>query len=274
MSEFSKRFSKIFVVQNSWMRAGSLTNDFAEMAEEAYGNFLAEIATLEPEFGKNVLPYRRFRQESRITKFGIKSIVFTAMALEAGIFELAAINLGEKIAVEYLDKLDLKSKWFIAPQLICGRSFDESGPALNNLNALIRARNKLVHHKSTEFNGYRLKPGGDYGDWTVDSVKEVDGQIEKSTLEAEKFISSVKSSFPTLIYVSLELDLLIENTGTLPGFSQAEDDASELLWGEDEGPICVGVGRSDLIKKVIGDCRAAHKKYHLQKSPPAKRLDT
>jgi hypothetical protein len=273
VSDSPKEFTKNFVVQNNWMRVGSLTDDFAEMAEEAYGNFLAEMGGLEPELDENGSPYRKFRQESRITKLGIKSIVFTAMALEAGIFELAAIHLGEKVA-GYLDKLDLKSKWLIAPQLVCGRSFDESGPALNNLNSLIKARNKLVHHKSTELKGYRLKPGGDYGDWTVESVKEVDDQFDKLTLETKQFIDSVKSSFKTLIYVSLELELLIKDAGPLPGFSQAEDDENELLWGEDEGPMCVGVGRSDLIKKVIGDCRAAHKKYHLKKNPPAKRLDT
>lgn len=61
------------------------------------------------------------------------------MAIEAAVFDLAAIQLDDKIATVYLDKMDLLGKWMIVPRLICGRSLKEEGPAFNSLRGLVRA---------------------------------------------------------------------------------------------------------------------------------------
>lgn len=55
----------------------------------------------------------------------VKTNVFSAMALEAAAFDLAAIQLSDKVAANYLDKMDLLGKGMIVPRLICGRSLTE-----------------------------------------------------------------------------------------------------------------------------------------------------
>ena len=84
-------------------------------------------------------------QNGRMLTAGLKTIVFAAMCIEAAAFDFAATQLSDSYAQRYLDKLDLVSKWVVVPKLICGRSLKESGPSLNALRVLVRARNALVH---------------------------------------------------------------------------------------------------------------------------------
>lgn len=246
MDDFTAVFEKTFHVQKTWARAGTLTRVFAEMAEEAYGAYLREM--------KNRIPapcdgysVERVEQDELMTKLGINSIVFTAMALEAGIFELAAINLGDATATDDLDKLDLNSKWSVIPQLVCGRGLVKTGPALNNLSTLIKARNQLVHYKSKPFPGYQPDPESPSG-WTEQSMMEVEKSLKEIEADSTKFASYVQASFPTLVLVSLELEALIGNTGPLPGFNKKNMGSN--------------TSRSSLLSNLIGDCRAKHRKYH------------
>ena len=78
----------------------------------------------------------------------IKTIVFSAMATEAAVYDLGAIQLGDMYFKKNLDKLDLVAKWIVVPKLICGTSLDTDGPGIRNLRVLVKARNALVHHKS------------------------------------------------------------------------------------------------------------------------------
>lgn len=76
------------------------------------------------------------------------SICFSAMALEAFIYDYAARNLGDGYVSQYLDKLDLTSKWLVVPRLITGSVIDSGCQAINLLRELVRERNHLVHSKS------------------------------------------------------------------------------------------------------------------------------
>ena len=87
-------------------------------------------------------------QQRRMLVSAIKTIVFSAMATEAAIFDLGAIHLGDSYARQNLDRLDLVAKWIIVPKLICGTSLDTNGPGIQTLRELVKARNALVHHKS------------------------------------------------------------------------------------------------------------------------------
>ncbi|KAA0948940.1 hypothetical protein FQ186_03715 [Pseudomonas sp. ANT_H14] len=247
MGEFTTAFTKTFFVQNTWARSGTLTRVFAEMAEEAYEAYQVEKTNRVREPPEDGYSEKRVEQDDLMTKLGIKSIVFTAMALEAGVFELAAINLGDATTTDYLEKLDINAKWFVVPRLICGHSLAEKGPALNNLSTLIKARNQLVHCKSKPFPGYQPDPESPTG-WTEQSMKEVEERASEIAADSRKFASYVQASFPTLVLISLELEALIGNSGPLPGFSK--------------GAKHTRAKRSSLLSNLIGEWRKSHSKYH------------
>lgn len=83
-----------------------------------------------------------------LAKEVIKMIVFIPIFLEAYIYDLAAIVLGDTYAKRFLDKLDLISKWIIIPKLITQKELDRSKAYFSTFRALVSARNQLVHHKT------------------------------------------------------------------------------------------------------------------------------
>ncbi|MFK3976760.1 hypothetical protein [Shewanella vesiculosa] len=86
------------------------------------------------------------------TGHAIKAIVFSSMCVESAINNYAGTQLGDNYYDNHLNNLDVLSKWVVIPDLVCGKSIDKSGPAYNSLKKLIKARNKLVHNKSKEYN--------------------------------------------------------------------------------------------------------------------------
>lgn len=248
MNDLIATFKKTFLVQKTWALAGSLTYVFAEMAEEAYSLYLKDFENRVPEPPEDGYCAKRVVQDHRMLQLGIKSIVFTAMALESGVYELAAINLGDK-ATAALDKANLDGKWRIVPQMICGGSLPEE-PVLNELHALNKARNKLVHHKSGQMPGYKLQPGCEMSrdsdtdpQWTEESIKAVDKATLEMNANSEKFHSAVRASFKTLVRVSLELENLIGNAGPLPRFSTRTSGS--------------GRRRSKELQKAISECKTS-----------------
>lgn len=75
-------------------------------------------------------------------------VVFATMCLEAFIYDYAASNFSDTFVKNYIDKLDLKSKWIIVPQLVTRKAFDTNSKAYALLTKLVKYRNKLVHTKS------------------------------------------------------------------------------------------------------------------------------
>ncbi len=76
------------------------------------------------------------------------SVIFSALSLEAYIYELGAIYLSDKYVKENLDKLTVPSKYIIVLELISKNQVDKSHQWYYLLNKLISTRNKLVHSKS------------------------------------------------------------------------------------------------------------------------------
>jgi len=74
------------------------------------------------------------------------------MALEAFINNYGATNFSSSYFDNYLNKLDLKSKWIIIPKLVTGRQIKTKSEAFNYLINLISLRNKLVHVKTGKEN--------------------------------------------------------------------------------------------------------------------------
>ncbi|WP_324747190.1 hypothetical protein [Pseudomonas veronii] len=218
--------TKPFEVRDSWVLVDSMVDTYSEIAEEAFSCFLFEKGNPvpRPQWPSDATAYDG--QKSRKIVAGIKTIVFSAMALEAAAYEFATLQLGERLAKTYLDKLDVVGKWLVIPRLVCGRSLHEDGPAINGLKALVRARNALVHHKSKEW------------DQTRAHIDAMDAQREKF----EQL--HVPNAFKTLILLSLELNAVLETDGPLPPFEDSWIHATP---------------RNSLVEQVVHRCREVHR---------------
>ena len=87
---------------------------------------------------------------SNLSKKSSTAIIFSAMALEAYIYDYAARELGDSFVQKHLDKLDLASKYVIAIQLIRKVHFPKDKEVFYQLRKLIRTRNDLIHSKSNK----------------------------------------------------------------------------------------------------------------------------
>ena len=107
-------------------------------------------------FHRGVFVYRSDHITSNCSKHGMITIVFSAMAVEAFIYDYAAQELGDTFVKKYLDKLTPVSRCVVIPQLITGKQFPRNSQAFNLLKSLIRDRNALVHHKSSVYPSSRF----------------------------------------------------------------------------------------------------------------------
>lgn len=78
----------------------------------------------------------------------ISTIVFSAMCLEAAIYDFAAWHLDDTYVRTYLDKLDLVAKWMVIPKLIAQQEIPTGFATHEHLKTLVTLRNSLVHHRS------------------------------------------------------------------------------------------------------------------------------
>jgi hypothetical protein len=84
---------------------------------------------------------------AQIERLAISSVVFSCMCLESFINCYGISHYSKTYFENYLDKLDLKSKWIIIPRLINGLQLETESIAFKNFSELIKLRNKLVHDK-------------------------------------------------------------------------------------------------------------------------------
>jgi len=75
-------------------------------------------------------------------------IIFSALSVEAYINDYAISQLSKNYLTNYLDKLDLLSKWIVIPRIITGKQLDPGAKSVQDLSWLITQRNNLVHYKS------------------------------------------------------------------------------------------------------------------------------
>ena len=85
-----------------------------------------------------------------LAKSSLIVIVFSAMAVEAYIYDYASRHLGDAFVKDHLDKLDTASKWVLIPMLITGRELPRQQKWFELLKKLIKARNSIIHHKSSD----------------------------------------------------------------------------------------------------------------------------
>ena len=217
-----------FEIKGDWVRVDTLVDTYANIAELAFAFFLDDTTDPTPLGFTQYDPTGVMDREERKIMNGIKTIVFSAMAIEAAAFEFAGIQLGDKVAEQYLDKMDVVGKWMIVPRLVCGRSLREDGPAINSLRGLVTARNALVHHKSREW------------DQEGKAVKAM--QKRWATFQNIQ----VTNAFKTLVLLSLELEALLGNDtpGPLPYFGKG---------------LITATPRNPFVEQVVYRCREIHR---------------
>jgi hypothetical protein len=81
------------------------------------------------------------------------STMFTAMFLEAYIYDYGVRKSSATYIKNYIDKLNPPAKWIIITKLFNKTGIDSSANAFENIKKLFRYRNNLAHSKSEEFKG-------------------------------------------------------------------------------------------------------------------------
>lgn len=170
-------------------RLGGHSHIYCDIAEYEFSQNLEIMAIYKVEKDE----YIRSELKQNYAKSGIKTIIFSALSLEAGINDYAAWQLGDSYFEKHLSSLDVLSKWIIIPNLICKKSIDKSGPAYCALKKLITARNELVHNKSKNFDL---------------SAPNLMSKLEQRSLN---FDANIMNSYRTIVLMSLTMDRLIGN---------------------------------------------------------------
>jgi len=129
-------------------------------------------------------------KNAEIQRFAMISVVFSVMTIESYINEYGIENFSKSYFNNYLDKLDLKSKWVICPKLVTGKQIDTSSQTFELLGKLIALRNSLVHDKT------RKK--------RISEVNESDWVTE---VEAQETVDTVRKLFKELDKLDTNIDI-------------------------------------------------------------------
>ena len=114
------------------------------------------------------------------------------MAVEAYIYDYAARHLGDNYVKDHLEKLDTLSKWVIIPELITGKEMPHREHWRVLLTKLIKTRNSIIHHKSSELPSH---------------LPDLKKQFEKQRKNSEAMLETAKQSITLL---DILVDKIIE----------------------------------------------------------------
>ena len=140
-----------------------------------------------------------------VEQAAVEPVVFAGMCLEAALYDLGACLFGEDFA-EHTDKLDPVGKFVVLAQLVDRATPSSGSITLQSIQALVSARNKLVHHKSQ-------------------SAVELDFTkiIARAKREHKQHVEGISASFRALVLLSLHFDgNIFEELRILPSFKKAE----------------------------------------------------
>lgn len=117
-------------------------------------------------------------------------IVYSAMCLEAFIYDYGASNISDSFMKKHIDKLDLPSKYVIVTKLVTGKDFPKQAQAYEGLKKLVKDRNKLVHFKSRKYDINDIKGIMDYHDemneYLSDAMYSAYHTVEKTLTAIDK----------------------------------------------------------------------------------------
>lgn len=125
-------------------------SDFFDICMESYESFQKSKAELQKIKRRGITKaWDEFvNVTAEMRHHSASTVVFAALCLEAFIYDYAAHNFSDTYAKNYLDQLNLVSKWVVIPKLVTGKDFPTEGQAFEHLVKLRKARNDLVHYKS------------------------------------------------------------------------------------------------------------------------------
>lgn len=138
------------------------------------------------------------------------AIIFAAMCLEAIINHYAISRISKSYFENYLDKLEVKSKWIIIPNLTSNAEFNRDSQAFELLDKVITLRNNLVHYKSR----------------IIEYTFELSDKTKK---EEDKIVADVKVSIKAMIFVIEELKRIDPNWTEYKWYSLLQKENAEIL---------------------------------------------
>ncbi len=132
--------------------------------------------------------YKYLRNQDNLLKdidrYCTSVIVFSALAVEAHLYDIGARKLGDGYMKDHLDKLDITSKAILIFELVTKKNFPKDGQLYQNLKKLQSDRNKLVHFKSKH---YRLIDLRKYGETKTDFIIELMKQAGDAIITLKAF---------------------------------------------------------------------------------------
>ena len=121
--------------------------------------------------------------DDRIVRLVLIVVVFCATSLDTYINHYAISHLSRNYFKNYLDKLDLLSKWIVIPRIITGTQLDAGSRPLQDLSWLITLRNELLHYKSKKVSVEEIKDTdllwGKHAERAIETVKNVAQELKK-----------------------------------------------------------------------------------------------
>lgn len=135
----------------------------------------------------------------------IMPIVLGAMCIESALYDLGACLYGDEFSAR-IDKLDPLAKFSVIKLLVDRKSPQLGNVTLQTIRALVVARNRLVHHKSTPVDDVRI------------------GKVFDQARETQKVQEAgIDSSIKALVLLSLNFDgNIFEELRILPSFKNPE----------------------------------------------------
>ena len=141
-----------------------------------------------------------------VEEAAVLPVVFAGMCLEATLFDLAACLFGEAFA-ESIERLDPLGKFVLLAQSVDRKSPSKSGATYQSLQALVTARNRLVHYKSQSM---------------IDE-ENLGKVIDRASKLHKQLLSGIDASFRALVLLSIHFDgNIFEELRILPSFKKPE----------------------------------------------------
>jgi len=120
------------------------------------------------------------------------TVVFSAMTIESYINEYGIDNFSSSYFNNYLDKLDIKSKWVTYPKLVTGKQIDTNSQTFELLGKLIALRNRLVHDRTRKKRICDLNESN----WVTESeAKEAVNTVRKLVNELSKLDTNIETDW-------------------------------------------------------------------------------
>lgn len=195
---------------------------FIGIAKKNYALFTTALAELKElkkrtchsEDDASLLLREMSGPEDIVAESGVLVIAFAAIALEAHIYDYAARNFTKGFVDNYLDKLDLKSKWVIYPRLKTGKPVPVDDNAFARLGKLISARNKFVHEKSSEI--------------TPESLERIDEREKEFEADVHNAMDALKELSTLATRIDADDPWLAENISLVSGWERIHERDSKV----------------------------------------------